>query len=87
MTNPSYTLLAPHITPQQAALLRYGGALPDGNLAELCARLRAELAGIEALVAPPVAAGRADLLEGAYWPGTTLCADLTGFTPLAEALA
>ncbi|MEO7909096.1 MAG: adenylate/guanylate cyclase domain-containing protein [Roseiflexaceae bacterium] len=82
-------LLAPYLTPQQATLLRYEEALPEPMVAQLCERLRAELAAIRTLVADPVARGHR-LIErhaGGYCPGSLLCADLSGFTGLTEQLA
>src|SRR5689334_9406039 len=82
-------LLAPYLTPQQAALLSYEEVLPASTVAQLYERLRAELAAIRTLVPDPVARGHR-LIErhtGGYCPGSLLCADLSGFTGLTEQLA
>ncbi|MEP7188177.1 MAG: hypothetical protein ABI901_03170, partial [Roseiflexaceae bacterium] len=50
-----YQLLAPYLTPQQAALLSYEEGLPASMVAQLYQRLRAELAAIRTLVQDPVA--------------------------------
>jgi class 3 adenylate cyclase/predicted ATPase len=82
-------LLAPYLTPQQAALLSYEEVLPASMVAQLGERLRAELAAIRTLVADPVARGHRLIQqhEGGYCPGSLLCADLSGFTGLTEQLA
>lgn len=81
-------LLAPYLTPEQATLLRYEGTLPPALLAELTARLRAELGALRTLVPEPLARDPAAFARrsGSFWPGTMLCADLSGFTALAEEL-
>ncbi|HEU5101006.1 MAG TPA: adenylate/guanylate cyclase domain-containing protein, partial [Roseiflexaceae bacterium] len=82
-------LLAPYLTPQQAAILSYEDALPPQVVAQLCERLRAELAALRTLVADPVVRGHR-LIEGqagGYCSGSLLCADLSGFTGLTEQLA
>lgn len=83
------TILAPYLTPEQAALLRYEGALSPTTLAALGSRLRAELGALATLVPEPLARDPAALARrsGSFWEGTLLCADLSGFTALAEQLA
>jgi class 3 adenylate cyclase len=82
-------LLAPYLTPQQAAILSYEETLPPPVVAQLCDRLRAELAATRTLVAEPVARGHRliERAEGGYCAGSLLCADLSGFTGLTEQLA
>lgn len=82
-------LLAPYLTPQQAAILSYEDALPPPVVAQLCERLRGELAAIRTLVAEPVVQGHRliEREEGGYCSGSLLCADLSGFTGLTEQLA
>jgi class 3 adenylate cyclase/tetratricopeptide (TPR) repeat protein len=90
VSNPSYeALLAPYLTPEQAALLRYEGTLSAATLAVLGSRLRAELAALATMVPEPLAHDPAALARrsGSFWEGTLLCADLSGFTALAEQLA
>lgn len=83
------SLLAPYLTPQQATLLRFERTLPPALLAELGVRLRAELGALRTLVPEPLARDAAAFTRrsGQYWEGSLLCADLSGFTALAEALA
>src|SRR5688500_13644804 len=82
-------LLAPYLTPQQAAILSYEEDLPQLVVAQLCERLRTELTAIRTLVADPVVRGHRliERREGGYCPGSILCADLSGFTGLTEQLA
>jgi class 3 adenylate cyclase/tetratricopeptide (TPR) repeat protein len=82
-------LLARYLTPQQAAILGYEDALPPQVVAQLCERLRAELAAMRTLVADPVVRGHRLIAEqaGGYCPGSLVCADLSGFTRLTEQLA
>jgi class 3 adenylate cyclase/tetratricopeptide (TPR) repeat protein len=82
-------LLAPYLTPQQAAILSYEETLPPPIVALLCERLRGELAAIRTLVVDPLVRGRrlSEGREGGYCLGSLLCADLSGFTGLTEQLA
>jgi class 3 adenylate cyclase/tetratricopeptide (TPR) repeat protein len=80
--------LAPYLTPEQAALLSYGGDLPAAQRGELAATLRAELTALHTLVPEPLARDPDGFVRrGGFWDGTLLCADLSGFTALAEALS
>lgn len=83
------TLLAPYLTPDQSMLLRYERTLPAALLAELGARLRAELGALRTFVPEPLARDPAGFARrsGSFWDGSLLCADLIRFTTLAEELA
>jgi len=82
-------LLGPYLNAEQRGLLRYERTLPPATLAALCAELRAEAVALRTLIPAPIARepGRLGPGEGAFWPGTLLCADLSGFTPLTERFA
>lgn len=81
--------LTAYLSPDQATLLRYEGALPAGLRAELGARLRDELAALRTLVPEPLARDPAGFARrsASFWAGSLLYADLSGFTALTEELA
>jgi class 3 adenylate cyclase/tetratricopeptide (TPR) repeat protein len=75
------------LAPDLHALLT-SGAPPDALVREECARLRAELAAIatyipSAIVREQLADPMPGRVRGAYWDGSVLFADLSGFTALA----
>lgn len=94
MRPASHNLLAlrEQLNAEERACLDRTGALPAELRARLGADLRAHLAGcIACIPAPLVRAHLADprpgCVRGAFWQGSLLCADLSGFTALAEQLS
>lgn len=94
MRPASHNLLAlrEQLNAEERACLDRTGALPAEVRARLGADLRAHLAGcIACIPAPLVRAHLADprpgRVHGAFWQGSLLCADLSGFTALAEQLS
>ncbi|MBX0328653.1 tetratricopeptide repeat protein [Oscillochloris sp. ZM17-4] len=94
MTAPLASLgpLLSHLTAEQAAALTRGGDLPAAERARLAAELRADLAACAAYI--PARLVRAQLdrprpgrTGGAFWDGSLLFADLSGFTALSERLS
>ncbi|GAB4425326.1 MAG: adenylate/guanylate cyclase domain-containing protein [Chloroflexi bacterium OHK40] len=84
--------LRAHLPPEQAASLDQGADLPVEVRARLGANLRAQLAACAAFV--PTRLVRAQLddpqpgrVSGAFWAGSLLFADLSGFTALSERLS
>lgn len=81
-----------HLAPELHAQLAHEGALhPDIVRAE-CARLHAELTSITTyipsiVVREQLAHPQPGRISGAYWDGTILFADLSGFTALSEKLS
>ncbi|MEI7772399.1 MAG: adenylate/guanylate cyclase domain-containing protein, partial [Chloroflexales bacterium] len=81
-----------HLSAEQADLLSHGGDLPAADRARLAAELRADLAACAAYL--PARLVRAQLDDpcpghtgGAFWGGSLLFADLSGFTALSERLS
>ncbi|NTU80906.1 MAG: tetratricopeptide repeat protein [Chloroflexales bacterium] len=90
ITNP--TALRAYLAPDLAAHLDRTGDLPAGARARLAADLRAEIAACAAFI--PARLVRAQLssphpgrVSGAFWEGSLLFADLSGFTALSERLS
>lgn len=84
--------LRDQLNAEERALLDRTGALPAELRARLGADLQAQLVGcIASIPAPLVRAQLADprpgRVSGAFWQGSLLCADLSGFTALAEQLS
>jgi class 3 adenylate cyclase/tetratricopeptide (TPR) repeat protein len=81
--------LRDHLAPELLDRLTNAGALPPDVVAAECARLRADLAAIATYIPSTVvreqlaepAPGR---IQGDYWDGSVLFADLSGFTALSE---
>ena len=81
--------LREHLTPEEYTYLADERALAPEALRAACVRLRAELAAISTYIPSTVvreqlarpAPGR---ISGAYWDGSVLFADLSGFTALSE---
>ena len=91
-TPPNLTALREHLAPDLAAYLERAGDLPAGARARLAGDLRARLAACAAFM--PARVVRAQLAEprpgqvsGAFWEGSLLFADLSGFTALSERLS
>jgi len=85
-------LLRAHLAPELYAQLLGGGALPDAIVRAETARLREEVAAIATYI--PSALVRAQLADpapgrvrGAYWDGSVMFADLSGFTALSGTLS
>ncbi len=81
-----------HLSAEQSAILSHGGDLPAADRARLAADLRADLAACAAYI--PARLVRAQLdnphpghTGGAFWDGSLLFADLSGFTALSERLS
>ncbi|PDW02621.1 adenylate/guanylate cyclase domain-containing protein [Candidatus Viridilinea mediisalina] len=84
--------LAPHLPADLATLLVRRGELPPEVRARLAAELRGQLAACAAFV--PARLVRTQLTDpqpgrvsGAFWQGSLLFADLSGFTVLSETLS
>ncbi len=88
LLDPSAEALA----PARLAELARAGALPPEALPAACERLRSELRAIasyvpETLLRQQIEAPRPGLVGGAYWDGSVLFADLSGFTALSAQLS
>lgn len=87
--NSPFARLRDHLTAEQHAWLAAGQPLSPAALDDACARMRAELAAIASYIPSTIvreqmarpAPGR---VSGAYWDGSVLFADLSGFTALSE---
>ena len=86
------TTLHPHLTSDLSAHLERTGDLPAEVRARLAADLRAQIAACAAFL--PIRLVRAQLADphpgrvsGAFWEGSLLFADLSGFTALSERLS
>jgi hypothetical protein len=84
--------LRDHLPPELYERLASGGALPDDEVRAASARLRAELGAIatyipSALVREQLADPAPGRVRGAYWDGSVLFADLSGFTALSGRLS
>jgi class 3 adenylate cyclase/tetratricopeptide (TPR) repeat protein len=84
--------LLDHLSVEQADILSHGGDLLAADRARLAADLRANLAACAAYI--PARLVRAQLdnprpghTGGAFWDGSLLFADLSGFTALSERLS
>ncbi|MBK9712031.1 MAG: tetratricopeptide repeat protein [Kouleothrix sp.] len=89
---PPADYLRDQIAPELYAQLGRPGGLPEQVVRDECARLRAELAAIGTYI--PSALVREQLLDplpgrvrGAYWDGSVLFADLSGFTALSGTIS
>ena len=94
MTAPLASMgpLLGHLSVEQADILSHGGDLLAADRARLAADLRANLAACAAYI--PARLVRAQLdnprpghTGGAFWDGSLLFADLSGFTALSERLS
>jgi class 3 adenylate cyclase/tetratricopeptide (TPR) repeat protein len=81
-----------YLTPAQSARLRDTGDLPAAERTHLAAQLHAELVACAAFI--PARLVQAQLrdpqpgrISGAFWDGSLLFADLSGFTALSEQLS
>ena len=86
------TTLRAHLTPDLTAQLERTGDLPADARARLAADLRAQLAACAAflparLVRAQLADPQPGRVSGAFWEGSLLFADLSGFTALSERLS
>src|SRR5690349_9369283 len=84
--------LRDHLAPELYAQLSSAGSLPADVVRAECMRLRAELAAIatyipSALVREQMANPEPGRVSGAYWDGSVLFADLSGFTALSGTLS
>ncbi len=84
--------LRDHLSPDLAAYLERTGDLPVGARARLASELRARLVACAAflparIVRAQLAAPRPGHVSGAFWEGSLLFADLSGFTALSERLS
>jgi class 3 adenylate cyclase/tetratricopeptide (TPR) repeat protein len=84
--------LRDHLTPELYAQFVGGATLPDAVLRAERERLRAELGAIatyipSALVREQLADPVPGRVRGAYWDGSVLFADLSGFTALSGTLS
>lgn len=84
--------LRQHLSPELYGLLEAGVPLPPAIVQAEVARLRAEVAAIatyipSALVREQLAAPTPGRICGAYWNGSVLFADLSGFTALSGTLS
>jgi class 3 adenylate cyclase/tetratricopeptide (TPR) repeat protein len=80
------------LAPNQIVQLARSGALPSDATADLVARLRAELSAISAFVPGVVLRQQIERptpgqVSGTFWDGTTLFADMSGFTALSGRLS
>ena len=85
-------ILRPFLSDDQAAYLIRSGDLPLAERTRLAEQLRAQLRACAAYIpAPLVHARLADptpgRISGAYWAGSLLFADMSGFTALSEKLS
>ncbi|NNJ11606.1 tetratricopeptide repeat protein [Chloroflexales bacterium ZM16-3] len=94
MTAPPVSLgpLFGHLSVEQADLLSLGGDLPVAERSRLAAELRADLSACAAyiparLVRAQLERPRPGYTGGAFWEGSLLFADLSGFTALSERLS
>ncbi len=94
MTAPPVILgpLLGHLSAEQVGMLSQTGDLPAPDRARLAAELRADLAACAAYI--PARLVRAQIDDprpghtgGAFWEGSLLFADLSGFTALSERLS
>ncbi|NTW04474.1 MAG: adenylate/guanylate cyclase domain-containing protein, partial [Oscillochloris sp.] len=88
----SMAALCSHLAPEQADYLSRVGDLPAEERARLATALRADLAACAAYI--PARLVQAQLehpqpgrTNGAFWQGSLLFADLSGFTALSERLS
>jgi predicted ATPase/class 3 adenylate cyclase len=91
-SGPAASHLRDHLTPELYDQLADGGTLPDAVLRTERDRLRAELGAIatyipSALVREQLADPVPGRVRGAYWDGSVLFADLSGFTALSGTLS
>jgi class 3 adenylate cyclase/tetratricopeptide (TPR) repeat protein len=89
---PFYASLDAHLSAAQRAQLNSDGDLPAAERAALALQLRAQLAAAMAFI--PARLAHAQLANpqpgrvgGAFWHGSLLFADLSGFTALSEKLS
>ena len=92
LLQPNYTALRAHLAPDLAALLARAGELPAEVRARLSLDLRAQIAACAAyiptrLVRTQIDAPSPGRVSGAFWDGSLLFADLSGFTALSERLS
>ncbi len=83
--------LVEYLTAEQIVQLRAGTLSPEA-ISDACTLMRAELSGISSYIPVPIlrqqlAAPVAGQVGGAYWDGTVLFADLSGFTALSGQLS
>jgi class 3 adenylate cyclase/tetratricopeptide (TPR) repeat protein len=89
---PNLASLREHLAPDAAAQLERAGDLPAELRARLAAELRADIAACAAflparLVRAQIADPQPGRVSGAFWAGSLLFADLSGFTALSERLS
>jgi len=89
---PNYTALGAHLAPDLAALLARAGELPAEVRARLSGDLRAQIAACAAYIPTRLVRAQIDdpspgRVSGAFWDGSLLFADLSGFTALSERLS
>jgi len=85
-------LLRAHLAPELSEQLLGGATLPDAIVRAETARLREEVAAIatyipSALVREQLADPMPGRVRGAYWDGSVMFADLSGFTALSGTLS
>ncbi len=84
--------LAPYLSEAERAALSAGIMLPAARIAALCVMLRDELRAVASYIPAPLVREQLDdpapgRVRGAYWDGSVLFADLSGFTALSGALS
>jgi class 3 adenylate cyclase/predicted ATPase len=84
--------LEKHVPPEQVAALHETGALPDGVRYHLATELHRELTACAAyipgyLVRRQLAHPEPGRVSGAFWQGSILFADLSGFTAFCDKLS
>jgi class 3 adenylate cyclase/tetratricopeptide (TPR) repeat protein len=89
---PNLTALRAHLPANLAALLDATGELPAVARARLAFDLRSQIAACAAyipgrIVKAQIADPRPGRVAGAFWEGSLLFADLSGFTALSERLS
>lgn len=90
-TPDALAVLAELLAPEQLDRLRAGEAVSAAARVTAAAALRAELAGLISYLPPALARRRlaeprVGAVDGRFWTGTALFADLSGFTALSSAL-